>query len=197
MPRGKGGKAEVLIVIVIVIGGGTPHRERGGDYDYDYEPDRPPLSPIPSLAPAQPARYSAAMLSSLLALAVMLVLIGVGLVFGAVAAALTLGLVAAGVVSSSVMIGVWRGRAQAGLRALLLQIGVLAGIPAGMLCAWAATSLWEQIDGTLVVILVAGGLAGALGGAVVALMFDFLAGRVQRWLGARLEGVKPRELPRA
>ena len=127
----------------------------------------------------------------------MLVLIGVGLVVGVVAVALTFGLVAAGVVSSSVMIGVWRGRAQAGLRALLLQLGVLGGIPAGMLCAWAGTALWKEIDGTLVVILLAGGLAGAFGGAVVALMFDFLAGRVQRWLGARLEGVKMRELPRA
>jgi len=37
--------------------------------------------------------------------------------------------------------------------------------------------------------------AGALGGVVVALMFDFVAGRVQRWLGARLEGAKVRELP--
>ena len=137
------------------------------------------------------------MLFSLLAAAVMLMLIGVGIVLGAVATALTLGLVAAGVVSSSVMVGVWRGRAQAGLRAFLLQIGVLAGIPAGMLCAWAGTSLWKQIDGTLVVILASGGLAGALGGAVVALMFDFLANRIQRWLGARLENGTQRALPRA
>ena len=126
----------------------------------------------------------------------MLVLIGVGIVLGVVAVALTLGLVAAGVVSSSVMVGVWRGRAQAGLRALLLQCGILAGIPAGMLCAWVATTLWEQISGTLVIVLVAGGLAGALGGAVVALMFDFLAVRVHGWLAARLDGVKARELPR-
>ncbi len=134
---------------------------------------------------------------SLLAVVVMLVLVGVGIVLGAVAVALTLGLVAAGVVSSSVMIGVWRGQAQAGLRAFLLQLGVLGGIPAGMLCAWVGTTLWQEIDSTLVVILVAGGLAGALGGTVVALMFDFLAGRVHHWLGARLAGVKVRELPRA
>ena len=135
------------------------------------------------------------MIFSLLALVVMLLLVGVGIVLGTVAVAITLGLVAAGVVSSSVMIGVWRGKAQAGLRALFLQAGILAGIPAGMLCAWVGTRLWHEIDGTLVVILVAGGLAGALGGAVVALMFDFLASRVQRWLGARLDGVKPRALP--
>lgn len=37
--------------------------------------------------------------------------------------------------------------------------------------------------------------AGVLGGVVVALMFDFVAGRVRRWLGAPLEGAKRRELP--
>jgi hypothetical protein len=132
---------------------------------------------------------------SILAVVVMLVLVGVGIVLGVVAVALTFALVAAGVVSSSVMIGVWRGQAQAGLRALLLQLGVLGGIPAGMLCAWVGTTLWKEIDSALVVTLVAGGLAGALGGVVVALMFDFVAGRVQRWLGARLEGAKVRELP--
>ena len=132
----------------------------------------------------------------LLVLAIMLVFIGIGLVLGAVAVALTFALVAAGVVSSSVMVGVWRGKAQAGLRAFLLQCGILAGIPAGMLCAWVATTVWEQISGTLVVVLAAGGLAGALGGAVVALMFDFLAARVHGWLAARLDRAKPRELPR-
>ena len=136
------------------------------------------------------------MLFSLLGLAIALVLIGVGLVLGVVAAALTLGLVAAGVVSSSMMIGVWRGRAQAGLRAFLLQCGIFAGIPAGMLCAWGATSLWEEISGTLIVVLAAGGLAGAIGGAVIALMFDFLAVRMHAWLGARIDRAKPRELPR-
>ena len=62
--------------------------------------------------------------------------------------------------------------------------------------ALGATTLWEQINGTLVVVLAAGGLAGALGGAVVALMFDFLAVRVHGWLAARLDAAKQsRELP--
>jgi len=136
------------------------------------------------------------MLFSLLCLAIACVLIGVGVVLGVVAVGLTFALVGAGMVSSSVMIGVWRGRAQLGLRAFLLQCGILAGIPAGMLCAWVATSVWEQIDGTLVAVLAAGGLAGALGGAVVALMFEILASRVHGWLAARLDGVKARTLPR-
>ena len=46
---------------------------------------------------------------SLLALVVVPVLVGVGIVLGAEAVVLTFALVAAGVVSSSVMIGVWRG----------------------------------------------------------------------------------------
>lgn len=135
------------------------------------------------------------MLFSLLGLAIVLVLIGVGMVLGAVAVAATAVLLAAGVVSSSVMVGVWRGRAQAGLRAFLLQCGILAGIPAGMLCAWLATSVWEQISGTLFVVLAAGALAGAVGGVVVALMFDFTAVRVQTFLAARIERARRRELP--
>jgi hypothetical protein len=135
---------------------------------------------------------------SVLGAIVMLVLVGVGMVLGAVAVALTLALVTAGVVSSSVMIGVWRGKAQAGLRAFLLQLGVLGGVPAGMLCAWVGTTLWKEVtlDHALIVTLVAGGLAGAVGGLVVALMFDFVSGRVQRWLGARIEGARMRALPR-
>ncbi len=137
------------------------------------------------------------MLLSLVALVIFCVLIGVGIVLGLVGAALTGGLVMAGVLSSSVLIGVWRGRAQAGWRALFLQCGVLAGIPAGMFCAWVGTMLWQEINGTLVAILAAGALAGALGGAVIALFFDVLATRAHVWLAARLERAKRRELPTA
>jgi hypothetical protein len=135
------------------------------------------------------------MIFSLVALVIFCVLIGVGIVLGVVGVALTGGLVAAGVLSSSVLIGVWRGRAQAGWRALFLQCGIFAGIPAGMLCAWVATTLWQEINGTLVAILAAGALAGALGGAVIALFFDLLATRAHTWLAARIERAKRPELP--
>ena len=117
----------------------------------------------------------------------MLILVGVGLALGGVAALLTLGLVAAGMVSSSVAIGVWRGKAQAGLRAFFLQCGIAAGIPAGMLCAWVGTQLWSQVDAGTIRVLIAGGLGGALSGLLVALLFDFIARRVQTWLAARSE----------
>jgi hypothetical protein len=122
-------------------------------------------------------------------------LIGVGIVLGVVGVLLTAGLLAAGVLSSSVLIGVWRGRAQAGWRALFLQCGVLAGIPAGMLCAWVGMSLWQEMDGTLVTILGIGALAGALSGLVIALFFDLIATRAHLWLAARLERAKGSAMP--
>jgi hypothetical protein len=129
------------------------------------------------------------MIFSMLGLVVMLMLIGAGIVLGAIAAGLTLLLVAAGVVSSSVAIGLWRGRAQAGMRAFFIQCGIAAGVPAGMLCAWLGTHLWAQLDQGTVRILVIGGLGGALSGLVIALLFDFIARRVQAWLSAR--GARP------
>jgi hypothetical protein len=127
------------------------------------------------------------MIFSIFAIVIMCVLIGVGIVLGCVGVALVAALVAAGVLSSSVVVGIWRGRAQAGWRALFLQCGILAGIPAGMLCAWVGTQLWQQIDGTLVVILGTGALAGAVGGAVIALFFDIIATRAHSWLAARID----------
>jgi hypothetical protein len=135
------------------------------------------------------------MFASLLALVVVCVLIGIGIVLGLAGLALTAGLVGAGVLSSSVVVGIWRGRAQAAWRALFLQCGILAGIPAGMLCAWVGTQVWQNIDGTLVTILATGALAGALGGAVIALFFDVIATRTHAWLAARIERARAVPLP--
>lgn len=124
---------------------------------------------------------------SLIGFAVMCVLIGMGMVLGVVAVGLTVAFVSAGVVSSSVAIGVWRGRTKSGLRAFFIQCGLLAGIPAGMLCAWLGANLWAQMDAGTVRTLVAGGVGGALSGLVVAVLFDFIARRVQVWLSVRGE----------
>lgn len=135
------------------------------------------------------------MFVSLLALVVVCVLIGIGIVIGLVGVGLTAVLLGAGVLSSSVLVGIWRGRAQAGWRALFLQCGILAGVPAGMLCAWVGTKVWENIDSALLTILAAGALGGALAGAVIALFFDVIATRTHAWLAARIERAKAVPLP--
>lgn len=122
---------------------------------------------------------------SFVGLVVMLVLIGVGVVLGVVAAGLTALLVGAGVVSSSVAIGVWRGRTQSGLRAFFIQCGLLAGVPAGVLCAWLGASFFAHADAALLRTLLAGGIGGAISGLIVAALFDFVARRVHAWLVAR------------
>ena len=124
---------------------------------------------------------------SLIGLIVMLLLVGAGIALGAAAAVATVLLVTAGVVSSSVAVGLWRGKAEAGLRALLIQVGIVTGIPAGMLCTWVATQLYAQADAELVRVLAIGAVCGALSGLVVALLFDFIARRVQAWITRWME----------
>ena len=122
---------------------------------------------------------------SLIGLIVMLVLVGVGIALGAAAAVATVVLVTAGVISSSVAVGLWRGKAEAGLRALLIQVGIITGVPAGMLCTWVATQLYARVDAELVKVLAIGAVCGALSGLLVALLFDFIARRVQAWIVRR------------
>ena len=124
-------------------------------------------------------------LLGLVCLVVALILIGVGIVVGLVACAITAVLVGVGVVSSSVVVGLLRKSSAAGIRAFLLQCGVLAGIPAGMLCAWLAHALFEAY-GSGWVVLFAGALGGAMGGVMIALLVDFIFRRARRWTTARL-----------
>jgi hypothetical protein len=117
---------------------------------------------------------------------VALVLIGIGVVIGLVACALTAVLLALGIVSSSVFVGVRSGRATSGIRAFLIQIGLLCGIPAGALCAWLAKSFFAAYGGDLS-ILIYGAMGGAFAGLLIALMLDFLSRRAGVWAGARIE----------
>ena len=123
----------------------------------------------------------------LLGAAVALILVGVGLALGTVAALLTVILVVAGVVSSSVALGVLRGTARSGFRAFVLQCGVIAGIPAGILCAWIASSVRHIMETDLLRILVVGAMSGAVAGACVAMLLVFIVQRLGNWAGARLK----------
>jgi hypothetical protein len=132
---------------------------------------------------------------SLLGAAVALVLLGLGLAFGTLAALGTVILIVAGVVSSSVAVGLLRGTARAGFRAFIVQCGILAGVPAGMLCAWVASSVRHVLDSDLVSVLAVGAASGAIAGACVSLLLVFVMQRLGAWVGARLKLPSSRTSP--
>lgn len=120
----------------------------------------------------------------LIFLLVMIVLIGIGIGIGLFACVIAAGLVALGVVSSSVALGFFTKRPATAVRALLLQCGVLAGIPAGAVTAWIGRAIFEKVDQSWM-IAVYGGIAGAFAGALVALLLDFIFRRTHAWLEER------------
>jgi hypothetical protein len=123
----------------------------------------------------------------LIFLLVALGLIGVGIALGLVACLLAALLLGMGILSTSVMVGfLSRSRAR-GVRALLLQVGLFSGIPAGVACAWLGRTLVTGENGGWPVVF-CGAIAGALAGVVVALLLDFASHRLHRWA---LDRMKP------
>lgn len=122
----------------------------------------------------------------LIAALVMLVLIGVGIGVGLFACAIAAGLVTLGVVSSSVALGFFTKRPATAVRALLLQCGILAGIPAGAITAWVGRSFLEKVDESWLIALY-GGIGGAFAGAVLALMLDFILRRSHAWVEQKVK----------
>lgn len=124
-------------------------------------------------------------LFGLVFLVVALILIGVGIVVGLIACCVAAVLVGVGVVSSSVVVGLFSRSSAAGVRAFLLQCGMLAGIPAGILCVWLAHSIFEAYGSGWLVFLY-GALGGALGGLIIGLLVDFIFRRLHTWAAAKL-----------
>lgn len=122
----------------------------------------------------------------LIALLVMVVLIGVGIGIGLVACAIAVGLAMLGVLSSSVALGFFTKRPATAVRALLLQCGILAGIPAGAVTAWVGRTVLQNVDESWM-IAVYGGIGGAFAGALLALMLDFIFRRSQAWVEERMK----------
>ena len=114
-----------------------------------------------------------------------LVLVGIGIAVGLVACFIAAVLLGLGVVSSSFVIGFRSGRPAVGIRAFLLQCGILSGIPAGAACAWLAQSFFAAY-GSGWPVLVYGALGGAFAGILVALSLDFVSRRLHFWASARL-----------
>jgi hypothetical protein len=122
----------------------------------------------------------------LIALLVMVVLIGVGVGIGLFACAIAAGLTALGVVSSSVALGFFTKRPATAVRALLLQCGILAGIPAGAVTAWLGRTVLQNVDESWM-IAVYGGIGGAFAGALLALVLDFIFRRTHAWVEGRMK----------
>jgi len=76
---------------------------------------------------------------------------------------------------------------------ILIGVGIVLGlvlcgiaaIPAGMLCAWLAHSLFEAYGSGWLVFLY-GALGGALGGIIIALLVNFIYQRLHTWAAAKL-----------
>lgn len=119
---------------------------------------------------------------------VALVLIGVGIAAGLVAFGLAAALTGLGIVSTSVVAGFLAGRTQTGVRVFLIQCGVLAGIPAGALCAWILDKVSDHVDESWFV-PVYGGIGGAVAGLLIALMMDFILRRVHVWAEKKLQSL--------
>jgi hypothetical protein len=122
----------------------------------------------------------------LIMLLVMVVLIGAGIGIGLFACAIAAGLAMLGVVSSSVALGFVTKRPATAIRALLLQCGILAGIPAGAVTAWVGRSVLEHVDESWM-IAVYGGIGGAFAGAMLALLLDFIFRRTHAWVEQRMK----------
>ena len=123
-------------------------------------------------------------LFGLVFLIVALVLVGVGVVVGLIACGLAAVLIGLGVISSSVVIGLRTRRPALGIRVFLLQCGLIAGIPAGAVCAWLAQSFYEAY-GSGWPILIYGAAGGAFSGLLVALLLDYISMRFHAWVSAR------------
>lgn len=135
-------------------------------------------------------------IAALIAFVVVLILIGIGIAIGLVACALLAALIGLGVISSSFIVGLRSGRPADGIRVFLLQCGMIAGIPAGAVCAWLAATLSRELEGTIDwPVIVFGGLGGALAGIVVALCLDHISRRLHRWALDRLPLTGPKRDP--
>ncbi len=130
-------------------------------------------------------------LFSLIFFTVMLLLVGAGIAIGLVVCLITAALLGLGVLSSSLFLGLRSGHFSVGFRALLLQCGLLAGIPSGMFCVWLVQTFMEAY-GNGWPVLFYGALGGMAGGVIVALFLDFIARRFQSWASARLPSLPRR-----
>jgi len=111
---------------------------------------------------------------------VFLVFAAIAIVLGIVAALIILFLLAVGILSTSVLFAFLRRSVGSGFRALFIQIGMVVGLPLGLAATWIASRLFAVPGGRLLR-YGAGGICGVLAGFAVAILFNYLWGRLIRW----------------
>jgi hypothetical protein len=115
-----------------------------------------------------------------------LVAVGIGIVLGVALLAFAGALVSAGILTSSVIVGLVTGRVSAGWRTFLILSSVI------VLTVFGATAGWgiEKLSHTEISIswaILIGAAAGALGGVVAAMGFDWILRLAARRASALLE----------
>jgi uncharacterized membrane protein len=107
----------------------------------------------------------------LLVCAVLLVLVGIGIVVALVCLACAVILAALGVVSASALVAILRRRLSAGARALHYELLALLGLPCGIGALWLGSSLFD-IHIRHRYILAIGSAIGILAGIAIAFILD-------------------------
>jgi len=113
----------------------------------------------------------AVLLLFLLLGAVLLVLVGIGIVVGIACLACAAIFVALGVVSSSALVALFRRRFSAGLRALHYQLSALVGLPCGVGALWLGCLLFD-VHIRHRYILAIGSAIGIVAGVIIAFILD-------------------------
>lgn len=103
--------------------------------------------------------------------AVLLVLIGAGIVVGLACLACAAIFIALGVVSSSALVALFRRRFSAGLRALHYQLSALVGLPCGVGALWLGCLLFD-VHVRHRYILAIGSAIGIVAGVIIAFVLD-------------------------
>lgn len=109
--------------------------------------------------------------AALFSCAVLLVLVGIGIVIGVAFLACASVFIALGVISTSALIAIVKRRFSAGLRALHYQLSALIGLPCGIGALWLGCLLFE-VHLRHRYVIAAGSAIGVVAGIVIAFILD-------------------------
>ena len=115
----------------------------------------------------------------------LLVLIAIAAILAAIIIALVCAVALMGIVSSSMMVGFLTRKVGPGARAFFIQLGAAGGIPCGIGFFWLFTWL-IQANLSWRMILLIGGFSGIICGIIIALMFNFVWGKIVEYLTSRI-----------
>jgi hypothetical protein len=129
--------------------------------------DAPPIDPGGDFSPMLAA-------FALVALIIVLILVGIGIVLAAIVAASMAILAGLGIISSAALIGIVHRRISSGLRAFHYQLLTLLAMPAGIGALWGWARFFDR-NLTDRELLVMGSISGISAGLLLAFFLDRLA----------------------